>query len=283
MVLFGGRLGTYKYLDMHMAIGSALSMYENKLKPHFADGAELTSPGESTSDRADRDQHQQAQGHHAPPYDEEGGRARGAEARTSRDQPPGAAAADHADRPRLRRLRALRRPRGRPARRRQLRDRRQPGGQGPQQRRDPAVHLDRPRASTPTRSSRAPRCGCAPASGCRSAPTSTPSRRQLLAALDRGPGRPAHRRGLRPRRHADRLPLAGQRPLAARRLRDHRQRGQGHLRLRAAAQAVRRRRLVLVQRRRRRRRRGRRVGRVVGRGPRGPGRSTAPPTSRSPR
>ncbi len=45
MVLFGGRLGTYKYLDMHMAIGSALSMYENKLKPHFADGAALQSGG----------------------------------------------------------------------------------------------------------------------------------------------------------------------------------------------------------------------------------------------
>jgi UDP-galactopyranose mutase len=45
MVLFGGRLGTYKYLDMHMAIGSALSMYENKLRPHFADGAELRSGG----------------------------------------------------------------------------------------------------------------------------------------------------------------------------------------------------------------------------------------------
>ena len=45
MVLFGGRLGTYKYLDMHMAIGSALSMYENKLKPHFADGEALTSGG----------------------------------------------------------------------------------------------------------------------------------------------------------------------------------------------------------------------------------------------
>ncbi|WP_181312315.1 UDP-galactopyranose mutase [Nocardioides campestrisoli] len=45
MVLFGGRLGTYKYLDMHMAIGSALSMYDNKLKPHFADGAELKSGG----------------------------------------------------------------------------------------------------------------------------------------------------------------------------------------------------------------------------------------------
>lgn len=34
-VYFGGRLGTYQYLDMHMAIGSALSMYENKLKPRF--------------------------------------------------------------------------------------------------------------------------------------------------------------------------------------------------------------------------------------------------------
>ncbi|ANP71604.1 UDP-galactopyranose mutase [Cryobacterium arcticum] len=32
-VFFGGRLGTYQYLDMHMAIGSALSMFENKLKP----------------------------------------------------------------------------------------------------------------------------------------------------------------------------------------------------------------------------------------------------------
>ncbi len=45
MVLFGGRLGTYKYLDMHIAIGSALSMYDNKLKPHFADGVPLTSGG----------------------------------------------------------------------------------------------------------------------------------------------------------------------------------------------------------------------------------------------
>lgn len=45
MVLFGGRLGTYKYLDMHMAIASALSMYENKIKPHFAEGAELKSGG----------------------------------------------------------------------------------------------------------------------------------------------------------------------------------------------------------------------------------------------
>ncbi|RQP10924.1 MAG: UDP-galactopyranose mutase [Microbacteriaceae bacterium] len=37
-VLFGGRLGTYQYLDMHMAIGSALSMFDNKVRPLF--GAE---------------------------------------------------------------------------------------------------------------------------------------------------------------------------------------------------------------------------------------------------
>jgi UDP-galactopyranose mutase len=44
-VLFGGRLGTYKYLDMHMAIGSALSMYDNKLRPHFTEGAALSGQG----------------------------------------------------------------------------------------------------------------------------------------------------------------------------------------------------------------------------------------------
>ena len=40
-MLFGGRLGTYQYLDMHMAIASALTMYENTLAPHLADGAPL--------------------------------------------------------------------------------------------------------------------------------------------------------------------------------------------------------------------------------------------------
>ena len=30
-VLFGGRLGSYQYLDMHMAIGSALVMFENEI------------------------------------------------------------------------------------------------------------------------------------------------------------------------------------------------------------------------------------------------------------
>jgi UDP-galactopyranose mutase len=44
-VLFGGRLGTYKYLDMHMAIASALTMFDNTLRPHFESGAELTGDG----------------------------------------------------------------------------------------------------------------------------------------------------------------------------------------------------------------------------------------------
>ena len=37
-VLFGGRLGTYQYLDMHMAIGAALSMFDNKIAPYFTEG-----------------------------------------------------------------------------------------------------------------------------------------------------------------------------------------------------------------------------------------------------
>ncbi|MGH3493061.1 MAG: UDP-galactopyranose mutase [Sciscionella sp.] len=40
-VIFGGRLGTYKYLDMHMAIGSALSVFDNKVAPHLSDGTPL--------------------------------------------------------------------------------------------------------------------------------------------------------------------------------------------------------------------------------------------------
>jgi len=34
-VYFGGRLGTYKYLDMHMAIASALSLVDNELAARF--------------------------------------------------------------------------------------------------------------------------------------------------------------------------------------------------------------------------------------------------------
>jgi UDP-galactopyranose mutase len=32
-VIFAGRLGTYRYLDMHQAIGAALSLYEKKIAP----------------------------------------------------------------------------------------------------------------------------------------------------------------------------------------------------------------------------------------------------------
>jgi UDP-galactopyranose mutase len=35
-VWFGGRLGTYQYLDMHMAIGSALSLVDNQILPRLA-------------------------------------------------------------------------------------------------------------------------------------------------------------------------------------------------------------------------------------------------------
>ncbi len=42
-VLFGGRLGTYKYLDMHMAIGSALSMFDNRIGPYLAEGRSLAA------------------------------------------------------------------------------------------------------------------------------------------------------------------------------------------------------------------------------------------------
>jgi UDP-galactopyranose mutase len=41
LVLFGGRLGTYKYLDMHMAIGSALTMFDNRISPFFEAGGSL--------------------------------------------------------------------------------------------------------------------------------------------------------------------------------------------------------------------------------------------------
>jgi UDP-galactopyranose mutase len=40
-ILFGGRLGTYKYLDMHMAIGSALTMFDNRVGPYFTRGRTL--------------------------------------------------------------------------------------------------------------------------------------------------------------------------------------------------------------------------------------------------
>lgn len=40
-VYFGGRLGTYRYLDMHQAIGAALKAFDNVLGPHLLSGAPL--------------------------------------------------------------------------------------------------------------------------------------------------------------------------------------------------------------------------------------------------
>jgi len=44
-VYFGGRLGTYQYLDMHMAIASALTMVDNLLVPRFARAGDLVGEG----------------------------------------------------------------------------------------------------------------------------------------------------------------------------------------------------------------------------------------------
>jgi UDP-galactopyranose mutase len=42
-VLFGGRLGTYRYLDMHQAIGAALKLWTQVLHPYFTVSAPLKS------------------------------------------------------------------------------------------------------------------------------------------------------------------------------------------------------------------------------------------------
>ena len=146
MVLFGGRLGTYKYLDMHMAIGSALSMYDNKLKPHFADGAELTS-----------------------------GR-RGRMTSTAQQDTQAAATADPPARPGPRRPRALRRPRGGASTPTATRS------AEPRRRRTSTTPPIRQSTSTgrhPSRPDPVPARRCASrARSCRSAPTSTRSRRR---------------------------------------------------------------------------------------------------------
>ncbi len=40
-VIFGGRLGTYRYLDMHQAIGAALKTWANQIRPRLTQGAPL--------------------------------------------------------------------------------------------------------------------------------------------------------------------------------------------------------------------------------------------------
>jgi UDP-galactopyranose mutase len=41
-VLFGGRLGTYQYLDMHQAVGAALKAWERRIRPRLTKGAPLS-------------------------------------------------------------------------------------------------------------------------------------------------------------------------------------------------------------------------------------------------
>ena len=41
-VIFGGRLGTYQYLDMHMAIASALTTFDNEITDLLRQGSEAT-------------------------------------------------------------------------------------------------------------------------------------------------------------------------------------------------------------------------------------------------
>jgi UDP-galactopyranose mutase len=43
-IIFGGRLGTYRYLDMHQAIGAALKVFENDITPHIREHRRLKSP-----------------------------------------------------------------------------------------------------------------------------------------------------------------------------------------------------------------------------------------------
>ena len=42
-VIFGGRLGTYRYLDMHQAIAAALRAYQAKVVPLLT-GSEVARP-----------------------------------------------------------------------------------------------------------------------------------------------------------------------------------------------------------------------------------------------
>ena len=37
-VVFAGRLGSYKYIDMHQAIGAALRIYEKRVLPFLKTG-----------------------------------------------------------------------------------------------------------------------------------------------------------------------------------------------------------------------------------------------------
>ena len=193
MVLFGGRLGTYKYLDMHMAIGSALSMYENKLRPHFADGAALTerrSRRMTSTDHRSRRTVRLLQRQILP--------ARPRHRRDPRCTSTPSTAALDADKYEI------------------------GGNRAAKELNNAAIRQSTStgaRRSTPTRSSRAPRCASQPGEQLSFGTYFNAFPRQLLAALDRSSTDVTLTVRLqRPRRDRHRLPVDGQRPLAARRL-----------------------------------------------------------------
>jgi UDP-galactopyranose mutase len=43
-VIFGGQLRTYRYLDMHQAMGAALRIFEARLQPYFRKHRPLKAP-----------------------------------------------------------------------------------------------------------------------------------------------------------------------------------------------------------------------------------------------
>ena len=109
-VLFGGRLGTYKYLDMHMAIGSALTMFDNRIRPFFDEGSAARRPPGGLSERSAR--HDRRRSYLRP------GRPAGLVVRAHR--PRGPAARRRADLPLPGPARAARARDGAPARRPRL-------------------------------------------------------------------------------------------------------------------------------------------------------------------
>ena len=46
-VIFGGRLGSYRYYDMHQAIGSALATFDKEVRPYFEGRAAVGIAGVS--------------------------------------------------------------------------------------------------------------------------------------------------------------------------------------------------------------------------------------------
>ena len=49
LVIFGGRLGTYRYLDMHQAIGAALKCFTDRVAPWLTRGTPIAGADDETA------------------------------------------------------------------------------------------------------------------------------------------------------------------------------------------------------------------------------------------